>query len=125
MEKMKACHEQTKVLAACCGFPKFEDKKKDYPECDEHLEGLDGKCGKEKHHAFSCYMECVFKAEGAFDGEALVEEKIKENIEKMLTDAGEEVFNEIAGESVGYCKNKSKRFPCRHGRKNSLKFANS
>lgn len=109
MEKMKACHEQTKALSECCAFPKFEEKMKNYPECDVHLEGLEDKCGKEKHKAFTCYMECVFKADGTFDGEALVESKIKETIEAMLAEADATEFNGIANESIGYCKNKSKQ----------------
>lgn len=104
---MKKCMEDTTKLKDCCDLPLKDDESDD--TCKEHLEGIEEMDGKEKGQAFTCYAECKAEDKGLLDDEGnLNMEAIKKDTEEDLKKNGAEDLNDLAMESIDYCKKQCK-----------------
>lgn len=104
--KMIKCGKDTEKLGKeCCPMPKFDELKND-PECKSHLDGIDEKEGMEKGKAYSCFMDCIFKAKGLIEGRELKWDEIRKHNDEFLGTDSE--FKEVSAKAIDFCENKGK-----------------
>ena len=107
IEKMKKCMQDTLQLKNCCPYPN-DDSFKDEPACKPFLEGIEDKKGKEKHKAYSCFLDCLFEKKGLYKDGELNKEKISEVTKNGLTANSGENFLQISENAINYCSDERK-----------------
>lgn len=101
MKKIKKCMEDTFKLKECCDIPVSDEEDQ---TCQEHLEGIEEKEGKEKHEAFTCFSECKATEQGYLVEGDMNVEKMKEDAAEDLKQIDAEDLIDLATESIDYCK---------------------
>lgn len=92
---------ETKNLTACCPSPKAQSMKDD-AECKSHIEGIESMDNKQKHKAYTCFVECIFKSKGLIEGKDVKWDKVKE----VSVEFHEPEFKEVVEKAVDFCEAK-------------------